>query len=121
MGGSLWFRRLRKDCEKISPHIRFVRIHHNFYRIYWRQAYLHEVYREMPQFGHDILETDLRLLNQRYYEEYEDRATITNKIKNYREGYWDSLDRIRTRVYLMRHDKEYNETASRRYETVVIK
>lgn len=121
MGGSKWFRRLKKDCKKISPYIRFVRIHHNFFRVYYKQAYVHEVYREMPQYGHDIYEKDVRFISQKYYEEYEDRATMTNKIKNYREGYWDSLDRIRTRVWMMKHDNEYYQQAKRRYQTAVIK
>lgn len=120
-GGSKWFRRFVKDCEKISPHIRIKRIKHNFYRIYYQRAYIHEVYREMPQFGHDIYEKDVRFVSKKYYEEYEDRAELTRKIKNYVEGYWDSLDRVRTRIYMMRHNKEFNDMATRRYSTFVVK
>lgn len=121
MTGSRWFRRFVKDCKKISPHIRIKAIQNGFYRIYWKQAYIHEVYKEMPQHGHDIYEKDIRFISQKYYEEYEDRAQITRKIKNYVEGYWDSLDRVRTRNWMMKHDKEFNENATKRYQTVVIK
>lgn len=119
--GSRWFRRLVNDCKQISPHIRIKRIKYGFFRVYWKQAYVHEIYIEMPQFGHDIYEKDMNFISQKYYEEYEDRAELTRKIKNYKEGYWDSLDRIRTRVYMMRHDKEFYKTAVNRYKTVVIK
>lgn len=119
--GSLWFRRLVKDCKAISPHIRIKRIKFGFYRIYYQRAYIHEVYKEMPMEGHDIYENDVRFQDKKYHEEYEDRAEITRKIKNYVEGYFDSLDRIKTRVWMMRNNKEFNETATRRYETVVIK
>jgi hypothetical protein len=120
-GGSRWFRRLVKDCKKISPHIRIKRIKYGFYRVYWKQAYIHEIYSEMPQFGHDIYEKDINFISQKYYEEYEDRAELTRKIKNYVEGYWDSYDRIRTRSWMMKHDKEFNKTATDGYKQVVIK
>lgn len=119
--GSLWFRRLVRECKKISPHIRIKRIAHGFYRIYYQRAYIHEIYKEMPLNGHDVYENDIRLVSKRYYEEYEDRAEITRKIKNYVEGFWDSRDRIQTRVWMMENNKEFNDTATRRYETVVVK
>lgn len=75
----------------------------------------------MPLNGHDVYENDIRLVSKRYYEEYEDRAEITRKIKNYVEGFWDSRDRIQTRVWMMENNKEFNDTATRRYETVVVK
>jgi len=119
--GSLWFRRLLKDCKRISPHIRIKRIKYGFFRIYWKDAYLHEIYKEMPQFGHDIYENDMRLESKKLYEEYEDRAELTRKIKNYVEGYWDSLDRIRTRAWMMRSNKEFNKTATDGYRHMVVK
>ena len=121
MTGSLWFRRLVKDCERISPHIRIKAIKHGFYRIYYQRAYLHEIYKEMPQFGYDSAEKDFQFQEKKFVEEYEDQADLIRKTKNFVEGYWDSLDRIRTRVWMMRHDKEFNTTATRRYETVVVK
>jgi len=75
----------------------------------------------MPQFGHDIYENDMRLESKKMYEKYEDRAEITRKIKNYVEGYWDSLDRVKTRTYMLKHDKEFNKTATDGYKQVYIK
>lgn len=119
--GSRWFRRLIKECRAISPHLRVKRIKLGFYRIYWRGAYLHEVYKEMPQVGYTMDDLDPRFENQKYFEEYEDQADLTRKIKNYVEGYYDAADHIRTRVYMMKHDKEYNERATNAYKTVVVK
>lgn len=119
--GSKWFRRLVKDCCHISPYIRIVRIKLGFYRIYWKGAYIHEVYKEMPEFGYDIEEEDARLDSQKFYEEHEDKYELTRMVKNYVEGYWDSRDRILTRVYMLKHDKEFNENATKAYQQFVIK
>lgn len=119
--GSRWFRRFCKDCKKISPHLKIKRIKLGFYRIYFKQAYLHEVYKEMPEHGYDIDDLDPRFESQKYFEEFEDRAELTRNIKNYVEGYWESLDRIRTRVYMMRHDKEFNESATKAYSQIYVK
>lgn len=121
MEGSRWFRRLRKECNRISPHIRFRRIKLGFYRVYWKQAYIHEVYKDMPETGYDIDTYNPKLENRSYVEKKEDRAELTRNLKNYVEGYRDSIDRIRTRVYMMKHDKEFNETATKAYQQVVIK
>jgi len=121
MSGSLWFRRLVKECRKISPHIRIKQIGHGFYRIYYQRAYIHEIYREIPQTGYDCIDKDFNFLSKKYAEEYEDRAELARKTKNYVEGFWDSLDRIKTRVYMMRHNSEFNKNATERYQTVVIK
>jgi len=121
MEGSIWFRRLVKECQKISRHIRIKRIKFGFFRVYWKDIYIHEVYKEMPEKGYDIEYYDPRFDNRSYYEEFEDRAELTRKIKNFVEGYWDSLDAIRTRVWLLRHDKEYNQNASKAYSQMVIK
>lgn len=119
--GSRWFRRLVKDLHKIDPYLRLRRIKFGFYRIFWKNVYIHEVYKECPLIGYDIEEDDYRMENQKYFEEYEDNAELVRKIKNYKEGYWDALDRIKTRVYMMRHDKEFNETASKRFQTFTVK
>lgn len=119
--GSYWFRKLRQECAKISPHIRFKRIGHGFWRIYWGRAYLHEVYEELPQFGYDIEEDDIRLENLSYYQEFEDSAELTRKIKNYVEGYWDSLDRIKTRAYMFKNDAEFAKNATDAYAQFVVK
>lgn len=121
MAGSLWFRRLVSDCKKISPHLRVKKIAHGFYRVYFQRAYIHEIYKEMPQVGHDIMDKTFNFVAKKYVEEYEDREELTRKVKNYVEGYWDSLETIRTRVYMMKHNKEFNQMATKRYETVVVK
>lgn len=119
--GTKWFRRFAKDCERISSDIRLVRVKLGFYRVYFRQAYIHEVYKEMPEHGYDIDEIDARFDDQNYYEEYEDNTEFIRTIKNYVEGYWESLDRIRTRTFLMRNNKEFNEKSTNAYKHMVIK
>lgn len=119
--GSKWFRRFYKECKKISPKIRFKRIRLGYYRIYWRNAYMHEVYEKMPKIGYDLYDYDPRFENKGYYEEYEDRTELNLKIKNFVEGYYDSIDKIKTRVYLMKNNKEYNERATNAFKTLVIK
>lgn len=119
--GSRWFRRFLKDCRKISPHIRVKRIKHGFFRIYWRDAYIGECYKEMPLNGHDIDDLNMNLVSQKYYEKYEDRTELTRKIKNFVEGYWESLDKIRTRTWMVLHDKEFHKQATQGYKQMVIK
>lgn len=123
--GNRWFRRFVRDCKKLSPHIKFVRIKRGFYRIYWtgggEPAYMHEVYKWMPAKGYDIDEYDPRFESHRYYEEFEDRAELTMKIKNFVEGYWDSMATMRKRVRLFKHDKEFYRNAVRAYRNVVVK
>jgi hypothetical protein len=119
--GTRWFKRLYNECKRISPHIKFVRVRLGYFRIYWRGAYLHEVYSKMPEFGYDITDIDPRFENKSYYEEYEDSAELSQKIKNYVEGYHDSYDRILTRVYMMKNDREFNETATKAYRQFVVK
>jgi hypothetical protein len=119
--GSIWFKRFYNDCKKISPQLRFVRVKLGFYRIYYKNAYMHEVYKEMPEMGYDWDELDPRLESQKYFEEFEDNAELTRKIKNYVEGYWDSLDRIRTRVYMMKSNKEFNQKATGAYKQMVVR
>lgn len=121
MEGSRWFRRFCKEIKKISPHIRIKKIRMGFYRIYFKQAYLYEVYKEMPQKGYDIEEEDPRLESLQYYQEYEDNVEMTRKIKNFVEGYWESIENIRTRVWMMKHDKEYNEQATNAYKQMVVR
>ena len=68
--GSRWFKRFLKDVKKISSHIRVKRIKLGFYRLYYDDAYLHEVYKEMPQYGYDIDDLDPRFESQKYWEEF---------------------------------------------------
>lgn len=119
--GTRWFRRLYKDCKRIDSDIYFKRIKYGFYRIYWRDTYIHEVYKDMPQIGYEIYDLDPRFESKAYYQEFEDQAELTRKIKNYVEGYFDALDVIRTRVYMMKNDKEYNEKAKSAYKQHIVK
>ena len=119
--GSRWFRRFYKESKKMSSYIEFRRIKLGFYRIYYRGAYLYEVYKEMPEHGYDMDDLDPRFESQKYYEEYEDQAEKTRKIKNFVEGYHEAIDRIRTRLFLIRHDKEFYENAVKAYQMVHVK
>lgn len=119
--GSIWFQRLINDCKKISSHIRIKRIKHGFYRVYWKQAYIGELFKEMPMIGYNHTDNDKRFEDKQFYESKEDGVEMTRKLKNFVEGYWESLDRIRTRVWLMRHDKEAYKTAVDGYKQLVIK
>ena len=119
--GSRWFRRLVKDINKIDKYLRLKRIKFGFYRIYWKNVYIHEIYKECPLYGYDFEVEDPAFESQKYYEEYEDNAEYIRNIKNFKEGYWDSLNKIRTRVWMLRHDKEFNENATKAYQQTVIK
>lgn len=119
--GSVWFRRFLKDCKRISRHIRIKRIKYGFFRIYWKHAYIGEVYKEMPPMGYDFEEKNMHFDEKKYYEKLEDRAELTRRIKNFKEGYYDSLDRIRTKAWLMKHDKEFYDTATKGYQTIRVK
>ncbi len=123
--GSIWYRRFKKECEKMSPHIRFKEIKYGFVRIYWvgggHPAYMHEVYKWMPYKGYDIEEKDPRFQSQKYYEEYEDQAELTLKIKNFVEGYWDSIKTMKKRIYMFKNNKEFYKEACNAYKQVRVK
>lgn len=123
--GSRWFRRFQRDCKKISPHIKFKRIKYGFFRLYWtgggENAYLGECYKDMPEKGYEWYDIDPRLESRDYYEEYEDNVALIRKIKNFVEGYWDNLDKIKTRIYQMKHSKEFYKSATEGYRTMRVK
>jgi hypothetical protein len=123
--GSVWYKRLKKEAEQLSPHIRFIPIKLGFVRIYWDKggtpAYIHEVYRWMPAKGYDIDENDPRFESLRYYEEYEESAMMTLKLKNFVEGYYDSIAAIRKRVYNLKNCKEAYKTYTDAYKEVRVK
>lgn len=121
MPGSRWFKRLVRECKKISPHIRFRRIKQGFYRVYWKEAYIHEVYKDMPIKGYDIESYNQRLEDRSYYEEYEDNVDMIRTIKNFVEGYHDSIDKIRTRIYMFKNNDEMYQTAKNAYKQMVVK
>lgn len=92
-----------------------------FYRIYWKDAYLHEVYSEMPPKGYDIETEDPRLESLSYYQEYEDEVEVVRTVKNFVEGFYDSIDKIRTRTYLLRNNEEFAEKAHNAYAQHIVK
>ena len=118
--GSQWFKRLFRECKRMSPHIRFKRIKHGFYRIYFRQAYLHEAHKGMGPKGYDIVEYDPRFESKSYYEQFEDNVDLTMKIKNFREGYYDSIGTIRRRAYMMKNNSEFFKEATRAYKQMKV-
>ena len=113
--GSLWFKRLSKEIKKLDNNIRFKRAKYGFYRLYWRQAYLHELCKDMPLNGYNFEMNDPRFESQKYFEELEDRDQFTMNIKNFREGYLDSRDTIMRRAYMMRNNAEFNTNATKAY------
>ena len=110
-----------KWLRKQSPHIRIKKLKLGFYRVYFQNAYIHEFYEEMPIKGYDFEDYDPRLESQSYFEELEDHYEIVRKLKNYKEGFWDTMDRIQTRLYMMRNNAELNETARKAYQRMVVK
>lgn len=121
MEGSYYFRRLLKDAAKISPYIRFKRIKYGFYRIYYKAAYIGECSKDMNQKGHDIEEKNWNLEDAKYYDEYHDLMDQTAKLKNFREGYWETLDRLKTRIFMFKHNKEFYEQARQGYAQLRVK
>mgnify|MGYP001572943540 CR=1 FL=1 len=123
--GTRWYQRLRREVEAMSPHIRFRRIKFGFYRIYWvgdgESAYIGECSKDMPQFGYDLEERNYQLESQKYFEEYEDNAELIQKIKNFREGYWGSIYRLRTNIYLLKNNAEHRKEAQAAYSQFVVK
>lgn len=118
---SFWFKRFKREAEAIDPHIRFKRVKLGFWRLYWKDSYLHEVFEEMPECGYDYEGYDPRIENQSYFEEFEDNAELIRKIKNYIEGYRDAMEHIKVRVFQHRHDHEFNENARKAYQQFVVK
>lgn len=123
--GTRWFARFKREAEAMSPHIRFKRIKYGFYRIYWvgdgAAAYITECSENMEQFGHEIEEKNFQLDSKKYFEEYEDNAELIQKIKNFKEGYWDSVDKLKTNVYLFKNNSSHRKAQQAAYKEFVIK
>lgn len=119
--GSPWFRRLQKEVLALSPFLRFVRIKFGFFRIYWRDAYIGECSKDMTAKGYDFETLDPRLENKSYYEEYEDNAELIQKVKNFKEGYYDSIDKIKTRVFMFKNNDEFYQEAKNAYKQMYIR
>ena len=56
-----------------------------------------------------------------FYQDHHDSAESTLRMKNFVEGYWETLDRLRTKVFMFRHDKEFYEKARQGYSQMRIK
>ena len=121
MQGSYWFNRLQKDAKKISKYLRFKRIKYGFYRIYYKDAYIGECSKDMTQVGYDVEEKNWNYEDKSFALDHEDLIDQTAKLKNFREGYWNTLDMLRTRVYMFRHNKEMYKNALQGYKQMRIK
>lgn len=123
--GSRWFRRFTIEASKLSPHIKFKRIKFGFYRIYWvdggEPAYIGECYKEMGEVGYEVEEKNYQLESKKYYEEYEDNPELIRKIKNFVEGYRDSIHRLKTKVWMMKNNDEFRKTAVNGYKQMKVK
>lgn len=121
MAQSNYFKRAKKECEAISPHIRFKKIKLGFWRVFYKNSYLHECCENMTFKGYDITEPNPRLESRSFYEEYEDNIDTIYHTKNYREGYVDFMDHIRTRMWMHKHNKEFSQRAEQAYSRFVVK
>lgn len=122
---SRWYRRLKSEIENISPHIRFKDIRYGFARIFWigdgESAYIGEAHKNMSEVGYDIEEKNFQLESKKYFEEFEDNFNLINQIKNFREGFWDSLDRLRTNIYLLKNNSEHRKEAQAAFKQMIVK
>lgn len=75
----------------------------------------------MPPKGYDKVEDDVRFMDRSYYEQYEDSAKLTRQIKNFVEGYFDSIKDFKTRMYMLRHDNEFYENSRKAYYQLYVK
>ncbi len=118
---SYWFLRICQDLKKMDSQIRIVRLKLGFWRVYWKGNYLGELFEEMSCQYHDTESYDPRLESQKYYEEYEDHIKLVRTLKNFTEGYYDSLAKFRRRIYQLRHNPEFWSRSKRLGDGAVIK
>lgn len=119
--GSYWFKRLVRDLNRISPDIKIRKIRFGFYRIYWKEAYVHEVYKEMPATGYTWYTESPYKDSLKLVQEWEQDGEIQRKVKNFVEGYWDALKAIKLRVYQFKNNEEHYRLAKDMYKHVVVK
>lgn len=119
--GSKYFKRLMRDLARYSKHIRVKRIRYGFYRIYWKEAYVHEVYKEMPYRGYSWVSDNPYHESFRWVQEHEQDGELQRKVKNFVEGYTEASKAIKLRIYQFKHNKEHYQMAKDMYKTVVIK
>src|SRR3990167_5496663 len=112
--GSSSFKRLVAFIDEY-PELKMKRIGCGFYRIFYRGIYIGECYKEMPLVGYDIEEDDPGFLNKSYYEEYEDRARLTRKVKNFVEGYHELKKSLLSKMWTFRNKPEQREEVRKSY------
>ncbi len=120
-GCSYWFRRFVGELYKMSPYFKIRRIRHGFYRIYWKDAYVHEVYKEMPRKGYVWYTESPYKESLKLMLEYEQDGEIQRKVKNFVEGYDDAMRAVKLRVYQFKNNDEHYRTAKDMYKQLVIK
>lgn len=123
--GSIWFKRFKREAEGLSSHIRFKLIKYGFFRIFWIgdgvSAYLGECSKDMSEIGYEMEEKNFQLESKKYFEELEDNAEYIQKIKNFKEGYRDSITRLRTKIYMLKNNQEFRKEAQDAYRTIIVK
>ena len=119
--GSYWFRRLMRELHKTSKYFKVRRIKHGFYRIYWKDAYVHEVYKEMPYRGYSWYTDSPYKDSLKLTLEWEQDGEIQRKIKNFVEGYSEASKAIRLRLFQFKTNDEHYRIAKDMYRNVVIK
>ncbi len=118
--GSYWFKRIQEDLRSLSSQLYLVPIAHGFFRIYFKQAYVGELYKEMPEYGYDITDEDMSLDDKTYYINKMEDGEVQRKIKNFVEGYVQVLDQVQTRYYMLRHNSEFYKEATSGYKKLNI-
>lgn len=119
--GSYWFRRLVRDLYRKSKYFRVVRIRDGFFRIYWKDAYVHEMYKEMPYRGYTWYTDSPYRHSLKLMEQYELDGTIQRKVKNFVEGYSEASKAIMLRIYQFKHNDEHYQVAKKAYRQMVIR
>lgn len=119
--GSIWFRRLVNELYRTSEHFKVRRIRCGFYRIYWKDAYVHEVYKEMPLYGYSWYTDSPYKESLKLMQEWEQDGELQRKVKNFVEGYAEASKAIMLRVYQFKNNEEHYRTAKDMYKNVVIK
>lgn len=71
--------------------------------------------------GHDIEEKNWNMEDFSYWRTHGDVADQSAKLKNFREGYTETLNLLRTRTFMIKHDKEFYERARAGYSQLRIK
>lgn len=123
--GTGHFRRFKKEAEALSSHIRFKRLKKGFYRIYWmgggKPAYMYECFKNMPYRGYQWESKNLKLEDKKYYEAKEDKIDTIYRVKNFREGYSESIRRMKTIYYQFRKNDEHYTIATEGFKRMNVK